>query len=57
MNIHMNKDLQVYTFWCQKLKMFWVTFDFERTYIEKWENGYFTVTLAALPQETKGTSN
>ena len=31
--------------------MFWVTFDFERKYIKKWENGCFTVTLELLSQE------
>ena len=36
--------------------MFWVTFDFERTYIKKkWGDGSFTVTLALLPQEAKAT--
>ena len=37
-NIHMNKDLQFCVFWCHsgRLKMFWSTFDFARTFIKKW---------------------
>ena len=52
MNICLNRLRRIKEGYHQRLKMFWVTFDFESTYID-----CFTVTLAALSQDAKATSN